>query len=669
MNAPSRRHRHRRVPLAGLLAGAGAVVLGLSPAALAQGGASSSTSKASSTTAKVSSTTTAVSSTVRPTVASTVAPTSAPPTSTLAGTGAAGTPVTTPAVTGRVAFPAQVVAPMLLAADDPARQVNDLYVTPGATPSATEMVVRFAQPFDLPKVPYRVSVVLGKPDGDRVRASLTTNGGPKPEGKVEKWDGKAYTWISTTQTSFDRSGLATIGIPVDIAPSGVVWAEVELRGDVTVTPAFPQSALVGQPTGGKLAPSPYARVVRADGTVEPTFVAAGALPELSFVNKGATLTTADRPPTEVGGRRVTHVVDIVPFATDFSRGGLVADEVRVDRTEGTVSLLRRRVQPPEDRSRAEGWLVQGLPEGDPGAPGTVVFSLPEAAAATGANLGPDTALGVRRELTLDDGATVIADALLATTAWFDDGAVSAASEPPTTMSVPKGPMVAAEDATAPERTALYVIGGAVLALVALSTVVLLRRRRHLAPPKAVRSPAKAPAKRRRHGDAADVLQDMAEDMDELRRTGQIAAITGPGEAGEEPTRPMRSIRPAPADGDDDFFAPVTGQQPVVVLTGEVPAVTVGAAVPAGDMAAPAGDLAAGDMAIVTREDLEARRAADKDEAECEGESAGEPRPRRSGVAKRVPVADPLAMLGDVDDLSARLQRLGGDQPPPPPPDA
>jgi len=503
-----------------------------------------------------------------------------------------GSIVPPPAGAGSLAFPTDVVAPVVIPTKEPARAISGLYVTPGATRNSSQVVVRFRDPFDLPRQQYRISVLMGDPNGFRVRSSLTTNGGPKPEGKVERWDGNAFQWSSTAEVSFDRSGLAAVGVPIDTAPAGAVWVEVEVGtgGEVTRTPLFSQDPLFGRVTNGTLQASSYGRLVKADGSVSPDVVVLDSGASLTSINSGATLITAAAAPVEFAGHKVTHAVDIVQLAPDFNGASALADEIRIDRTEGKVSLLQRRSQPPVDKSGAEGWLVGGLVQGDPGAPVTMTFDLRAAAAGVESDLGDGSAMGLRRELTLDDGSTVVASGYLATRSWFDRGALASANTADTpAFTAPQGPLTTGEEgSTSAQQRNVAVIAGAVAGIMLLLSVIVMVRRRRLTsvarpaavgvvaldPERAAEARAKDEARRRKrkNADAADLLQDMAEDMDQLRRTGQIAAVTGSIPA--VGAVPSTEGTPSAGRATNHAFAPITGQQPVVVLSGEIPAMRV-----------------------------------------------------------------------------------------------
>lgn len=526
------------------------------------------------------------------------------------GSGPAGTEL--PIDNAPQSFPAALVAPVPASEVPVERSVTDLYVPPTTEPDTPQVVVQFRSPFTLPRRPYRVSVLAGDPNGQRLRASLTASGTPDGSGsipvtgKLEKGDGRG-PWQpvgnGTTPVQFVPSGLAIITLPLPEVPAGgAIWAEVETGTDgklVTVTPPYALDSLLGRPADGLLPATPFGQVVDATGTVTDEVVPLSGGPTLSVANQTLRLSSTERPPDTVAGQPVQQVLDYVRIAPDYNRRAVLTHYIVVNRTDGTVRLLDGYSVPPADRTDQPGWLIDGVTSGSAAGPATISFDLPALAAALGMELGPTTsAFGVRRELVLADGRRVAADAVMGTLGWFDPGFVAA------TPAAPGGATAQVQDTepTGDRRTiALVVAGVAVLGALLVGVALLVRRRR--AVPGEVGD------------DAADELDALAAEQSAERRSRRdVSAGAGPG--------------PSSTSEQPVVVAPgmVTDEQPAVGATSESGEVIAGTAQAPGP---------------ADRADLPA--------------AAGEP-----AIGKVDPQGALDALEDDFADLSARLKRLGGD---------
>src|SRR5262249_6165092 len=106
---------------------------------------------------------------------STTAPSSVPtPTDTTSTTPAPS--VATLPEGGATDFPGSLVRPVP-AADVPIeRAMSDVYVKPSGDPNRPDVVVQFRAPFPLPSHAYRVSILVGDPQGARLRVSMIDSG-------------------------------------------------------------------------------------------------------------------------------------------------------------------------------------------------------------------------------------------------------------------------------------------------------------------------------------------------------------------------------------------------------------------------------------------------------------------------------------------------------------
>lgn len=452
VHTSGRRRRAAAAVAVALLAGAGALA--------GTAGAQQPSSSGSTSTSSVSSASSAsTASTVAPRTSSTTTTTgAAPPTSE--------TEVTSPPDPPGTPFPAPLVAAVHPAVPDGRRpvQVEGFSVVPGAGEGEPQIAVAFADLFDLPAEPWRVSVVAGAPDGPRLRVSLLAEGGATT-GRAEVSAGDRWTVVDTPEVTFDPSGLVLVPLDLSLVPASdgeagpVVWVEAVLGEDgdaaqvATATPWFDLASVVGsgEPgllVGGRLAPlgapsgaddagassdagatnDTSAPDVTADG--DPvTVVDLGASPVLALareatggdaVRSAIVLRYDTGPPTEVAGQGVTEVVDLLRVAPDFVGGAVVTPYIELNRTTGAVRLVDARQWPLVDATGDGSWQRADASSGSVTGPATVAFDLDAVLAALGDVPDRSTvALGLTRTVRLADGSQVVAEGVLGSTAWLD----------------------------------------------------------------------------------------------------------------------------------------------------------------------------------------------------------------------------------------------------------
>ena len=448
------------------VAGFAAAVVGLATLALATPALGQAEPGASSTTTVDATSTTAVdaSSTTTEDPASTTT------------TEATGTTEAPPPPTATdTPFPASLVAPVPPVEGAPDTAITDLYVTDGATPEEPDVVVQFREPFTFAGTPYRVGVVIGDPNGTRLRTWLISNGPENlPYGRVERFEAGSWAELGATPVRFEN-GLMVITVPITEAPAGgAVWAEI-VENDASTpshtTPYFSRDALFGAADAGTVPSAVFGRVFGLDGiSAEPVELPTGGT--LVAVGDQIAVDYPDPPPSEVDGQEVTTAVDIVRIAPDYDGGAIIANFVRLDRTTGEVGLYDGFSPVPIDKSGDRSWLVAAPAPREAGA-----LILDRAAIVTALGLpddGAGIALGVSRELALEDGRLVTAEGVLATDAWLDLAPASALPEV-TTTTVAAGGETQQVDETRQDRLPLL-IGAGVGIVVLLLLVVLLRRR-------------------------------------------------------------------------------------------------------------------------------------------------------------------------------------------------
>ena len=373
-------------------------------------------------------------------------------------------------------FPVALVAPVPPVEGNPDTAITDLYVTDGASPDEPDVVVQFREPFEFAGTPYRVGVVIGDPTGTRLRTWLISNGpGNLPFGRVERFEAGTWTELGATPVRFEN-GLMVITVPIAeaTATGGAIWAEIVENDAETpshTTPYFSRDALFGTADAGTVPSAIFGRVFGLDGVaVEPIELPVGGT--LVSIEDQIAVTYPDAPPTEVAGQPVTSAVDIIRIAPDYDDGAVLANFVRFDRTTGEVGLYDGFAPTPIDKSGDRSWLISSPP---PREAGVLVLDRSAIVAALGLPAeGANIALGVSREVVLEDGRFVAADGVLATDAWLDLAPLSALPEVTTTTAAAPAATPQVDDARQ-DRLPLL-IGAGVGLVVLLLLVVGVRRR-------------------------------------------------------------------------------------------------------------------------------------------------------------------------------------------------
>jgi hypothetical protein len=382
-------------------------------------------------------------------------------------------------------FPAALVAPVLFPGDRPETAVASLYKSVSLVPGTTDVVVRFKQPFALPRPPYKLSVLVGDPTGERTRVSMVSQIPPlKPRGTVEVFNGTTWRDAGNATVLFDPSGYIVVRVPTNVVPGqGAAWCEVTpVAGELYTTPYYSHDALFGDGVAGLLPSGRFGRVYRADGTPTPEVATLPAGPVTSVSNRVVTVRYDLASPGELLGHRVNGAFDILRIAPNFDTGGVFTALVRINRNDGSIQLFDGPTLDATDRSGSRDWLLRTLPAGHPGDAGSVTVDLQAVSDAVGAPLPPDTtAVGLSRSYTLDDGRTINADAVLATSVWFDLGP-TVAPPTPTTVAAPAPAPEAVPTAEEVSSVVPLVIGVVLLVGLAVLAGALVRRRRPSAGP-------------------------------------------------------------------------------------------------------------------------------------------------------------------------------------------
>lgn len=378
------------------------------------------------------------------------------------------------------AFPQPLTAPISSPDLPPDLSVARLYVSK-VEPDTVTFVVGFAAAFQVPTRDYRVSVLVGDPNAHQVRASFVAG---QPTGRVEQGDGTTWAAPAPTVATPTASGTVEIAVPVaGLPPGSAVWTEAEAgTGDahkLTTSPYFSYDSLVGKVADGKLGSSTWGWVNSTQfGRVAGTVPTPDRGVVLSLVNQGLSLTYLDPAPAKLMGSQISGIFDYIQIAPGVSRTGRNSDFILVDRVTGAVKLFDGSVTPAADVSSKSNWLVQGLPEGNPGAPATLSFDMSAVAEALGISLSADgVALGVDRVFALPDGRSLTSAGVLGTIGWFNQAAATAPASvaPTTSMSVATDP---ADASSSSGRTSL--IAGVAAGVGVLMVIVLAlgsRRRR------------------------------------------------------------------------------------------------------------------------------------------------------------------------------------------------
>ena len=507
-----------------------------------------------------------------------------------AGRGAAQEPVTAPAL-------AATVVPSGL---DPVEiRVDGFRLESGEADAAPPTaVVSFAEPFTLPRDPWRLIVSAGAPDGQRVRTTLVSVAGTEPAGRVERGDGVQWEDLGEAVVSADtESGEVRLAVPLDaVDAQAVMWVEAEITQEGEIlgrrTPTVALVDLRGERPGPALGTSPYAEF--ADGGAPGALAVDAPGPVVQVVGRALELTTAAPAPGSVDGAEVVDVIDSA-LVTQATTDGSRTDRIEVDRRTGEVRLTAVGAEPFVAVPGFTPWLVNPPSTTAPGSPATVTFDLEALNEAVG---GPafdrsTTQVAAERLIALDDGRILVAAGVNGTLAWFDDGL--GASTP---AAAP------AEVDTGASTGLLIALVAGIVVLVAgivVARLVVVRRRR------------RAEAAEPRPIDRIDALGTESVWLEGPRSLGSRASSSG-----------------LPSPGVDRIDA-LSESPPPSAERVDVPAST-GPTTPPPDLAAPTSP------------------ATPKPSAEPAAGS-GESSER---------VADPLAaFLADVDALSARVDRLGG----------
>ncbi|MCC5952965.1 MAG: hypothetical protein JJU45_12820 [Acidimicrobiia bacterium] len=420
------------------------------------------------------------------------------------------------------AFPADLVAPVATVPLDvePALALTAVYPTPVLAGDDPTVAVRFRGPFEPPVEPWRVSVVIGDPGGEVLRASLVRIDG-EDRGRLEFFDGQGFLDRGETEARFDPSGLVTLTVPAEQLPAGNgVRAEVVI-GEPTETgspppdpadpepadpdpadpdpadpdpadpdpaepapgerrsasPWFDRDALFGDGTPGWV-PGGTLATVAADGAEPELVVDLGTAPVVAADGDRVVVRDEAVLPTEVAGVAVQAVVDVVHIAPDFADAATNTPVVELNREAGTVVLRGTQDPMAPDQSGDRSWLLGGTVE--PGQPLDVELDLAGVLAALGRSTDTaDVGLGVSRMVVLADERVLVAPGVLGARPWLDlagDVGQSPATPPPDGAA--QAPTTGTTDTSDVPLAAIAAVlaGLAVAGLLVLAVV----RRRHAA---------------------------------------------------------------------------------------------------------------------------------------------------------------------------------------------
>lgn len=557
-------------------------------------------------------------------------------------------------------FPARLVAPVPPVEGGPELVINDLYLAASEDPQSPDVVVRFKRPFALPNQRYRVAVLVGDPTGERVRASLTATGpGSTPTGIVEVGDGASWKLSGPTQVRHEPSGFVMIRLPLAATPGGgAVWAEItqgQGADPTVVTPYFDRNTFFASSDAGTLAASRFGHVNLPDGSPTREIAALDAGPVLSATEGKVYVKYTDEVPTAMLGQPVTEVVDSVRIAPNFDTGGVVANFIRIDRTNGTAALYDGFAAAPVDKSGDRSWVITGPAKGVGAS--TLVFDLDRAASLLGMTLGRDTTgLALTRSFVLGDGRVITADGVMATPAWLE-----LAPRPPPVTAAPGPGTTNGSDSTATDRVPLLlgIAGGALLVIILLALLWRARRRR-----REDRRVAAAMMSRAEAGDRVPWAKDdsyLTAEIDQIDAplvTATAVAAPGVEESGD------RAVIPADDDAADDEAAAATATEgaeppPAIGRAGTAPwrSSGRGASTPE-PQARPAGVVMAG-TAVGALVPPPAEPAEPADPAEpAEPAEISEPE-GSADTAEEADRIDPAAALAALDlDLGSFRSRFG-----------
>jgi hypothetical protein len=487
---------------------------------------------------------------------------------------------------GRAPFPADRVAMMPAEGGPgmppvgpipPPLALSDFYVASGTDPGSPEVVLRFAEPFALPRDGYRLSVIVGDPVGPRLATSLLAGQPPAahvPTSEVARYDGTAWEKLPPAAVQFDDLGFALITLPLGLAPPGdAIWVEISLGSPLEpqrLSPFFSRRALLDPVTAGQLPGDALGVPRERRGRPDQRAVVLGEPPTVA-VRGGAAIVETGILPIQVVNQPVIGIVDVVRIIDSYNRNGHSA-EVRLDRGKGTISLFDTSSDPPQDRTGDLTWVRRTTSPGGSGAgvvPSGSAESIELDLAGLGRTLGIDTvpaltALGVRRIVTLADGEAMTAEGVLATVASLALNAVpeiEVAAARPSPATVPP-----------PESGA----AGLWLFLAALAAVVVVTvwvRRRRAAAPAAAAPPGRQGPDRVPWGDGdAAITAPVPQTLASAERPGRPRVAghggrrvrrTGEGRARGSEARSSRTRPPGgPAPERRSSRPPATPPAPV-----------------------------------------------------------------------------------------------------------
>ena len=439
-------------------------------------------------------------------------------------------------------------------------RLEGFHVAPGVADDEPQVVVTFAELFELPDEPWRVSVLVGDPAGERRRLSLQVDGA-EPVGRAEVGDGTTWSDAGPLEVTFDPSGLVAIPLDVEAVPAGhgtappAVWVEAVLgdeAGDAAerrATAWFDLPSLLGEGEAGLIEGGRVAPLEPEPGDEgEPVVVDLGPGPVLGLARESAggdavrstiVVTYPGPAPRALGDLALAEVVDRVEVAPDGVAGATVTPYIEINRTTGEVRLVDPRQWPVVDATGDGSWRRPEASVGDPGGAATLSFDLDAVLAALGDAPSRSTvALGLTRTQGLPDGRVVVADGVLGTTAWLD---TAVSLQVPGTTAAPTevaAPPAAADDG---DDVGLSIVGIAavvVLVLVGASLIVSGRKRRAAERDLADGAGADADA------DAEIRIPPSAPPPDATEPT--VAPLVAPADGAREPTAaPESPAEPGP----------------------------------------------------------------------------------------------------------------------------
>ena len=395
-------------------------------------------------------------------------------------------------------FPSPLVAAVHAAPSDVAAEaVTGFSIAPGLDDASPVLAVTFADPFALPTGSWRVSLLVGDPDGEQVRTSLRASGGTTT-GRIETGSptgGGSWAVVGETDAAYDPSGLVVLTLDTSLLPVAdgatpqLSWVEVVVGdGDPVITPWFSWADVAGTGTPG-LVPSgrfvPLAAEAGTEGASgPPAVVDLGIGPEVGLVSAtntaGAPTSTilvlgGAAPPSVVDGVAVTESVDLLRIAPDYVDDAVLTPYVEINNTTGAVRLVDGRTWPPPDATGDSTWLLATNVPDTQGRPVTAI-DLTAVLTAVGASPARDAvALGMSRTLLLEDGRQVVAEGVLGDVTWLDTavGLVSPVQTVPPTAFAPVAEPTTSDDTI----DWILAVAAAVLLLAGLSLVVAGRRQR------------------------------------------------------------------------------------------------------------------------------------------------------------------------------------------------